>query len=94
LVTIHKVTKSGSFRESAEWESDCDMLVVVNGMAKVEKNRFWRNGGDLGNLTNSTFSLSAYITTIDKSYTLECKMSSFLIKKTGHFVFRSIPLFI
>jgi len=45
LVTIHKVTKTGSFRGSAEWEHDCDTSVVVaNGVAKAEKNRFGGNG--------------------------------------------------
>jgi hypothetical protein len=45
LVTIHKVTKTGSFRGSAEWEHDCDTSVVVaNGTAKAEKNRFGGKG--------------------------------------------------
>jgi hypothetical protein len=38
LVSIHKVTKAGSFRGNAEWEHDCDSsVVVVNGIAKAEK---------------------------------------------------------
>lgn len=45
LGTIHKVTKTGSFRGSAEWEHDCDTSVVVaNGVAKAEKNRFGGKG--------------------------------------------------
>jgi hypothetical protein len=45
LVTIHKVTKTGNFRGSAEWEHDCDTSVnVSNGTAKAEKNRFGGNG--------------------------------------------------
>ena len=45
LITIHKVTKTGNFRGSAEWEHDCDTSVVVSGgIAKAEKNRFGGHG--------------------------------------------------
>ncbi|WP_158275679.1 AAA family ATPase [Marinilabilia rubra] len=45
LVTIHKVTKTGNFRGSAEWEHDCDTSVVVTGaVARAEKNRFGGSG--------------------------------------------------
>jgi hypothetical protein len=45
LVSIHKVTKAGSFRGSAEWEHDCDTSVVVaDGVAKAGKNRFGGRG--------------------------------------------------
>ncbi|WP_010664011.1 AAA family ATPase [Marinilabilia salmonicolor] len=45
LVTIHKVTKTGNFRGSAEWEHDCDTsVVVIGGVARAEKNRFGGSG--------------------------------------------------
>ena len=45
LVTIHKVTRAGSFRGSAEWEHDCDTSVmVVDSVAKAGKNQFGGRG--------------------------------------------------